>query len=112
MQHGTAKYGIHVRADMITNFDTIRCQRIVQKLIVRVVKAMNERVRGRFALLHQYVLVPYLRDDKGVVDFILDEGDRWALDEGEAEKLLTISTELDDEYDNINGKEYSPGTLT
>ncbi len=100
------KYGISAHPGRITNVDVIRTQRLIQKIVIKIINALNERIRWKFAVVHSYWRLPYYYNDKGLVDFPLTEDD-YVPDE-EIERVLSLTPDLDDEYYDVGEEEYVP----
>ena len=103
------KFGITTHPGRITNADVIRSQRLVQKLIVRIINSMSKRIRRKFAIVHSYWELKYYFNSKGQVDFPLDAGD--IIPNEEIEKMLALSATLDTEYYEIGDELYIPKGL-
>lgn len=101
------KYGIPSDMRNLTNAHVIRAGKLVQKLIVKVLQAMDEEARFPFAIVHSYLWVEYLRQKPDSIHFPLSyEGD-YVPDEV-IESILNESTGLDEDYFNIDEKEFKP----
>ena len=98
------KYGIKSHPGELTNVDVIRAERVVEKIVIKIINALNDRIKWKFAIVHSYQRVPYYYDHKGLVDFPLSEED-FAPDE-EIEEILSLSPDLDKEYYDVGEKEY------
>lgn len=98
------KYGIKSHPGELTNVDVIRSRRIVEKIVVKIINTLNERIRWKFAIVHSYVLLPYYFDNRGRVDIPIFEED-FVPDE-EIEDILSLTPDLDEEYYDIGEDEY------
>ena len=61
------KYGIKSHPGELTNLDVIRFQRIVEKIVIKIINALDERIRWKFAIVHSYHRLPYYYSSKGLV---------------------------------------------
>ena len=100
------KYGISVHPGRITNVDVIRTQRLIQKIVIKIINSLKERIKWKFAIVHSYWHLPYWYNDKGLVNFPLTEND-YVPDE-EIEEILSLTPDLDDEYYDVGEEEYIP----
>lgn len=100
------KSGISTHPAKITNVDVIRMQRLVQKIVIKIINTLDKRIRWKFAIVHSYWHLPYYRNSKGLVDFPLTEED-YVSDE-EIEGFLGLTPDLDDEYYDVGEEEYFP----
>ncbi len=100
------KYGISVHPGRITNVDVIRTQRLIQKIVIKIINSLEERIKRNFAIVHSYWHLPYWYSDKGLVNFPLTENDY--VPEEEIEEILSLAPDLDDEYYDVGEEEYIP----
>jgi len=100
------KYGISVHPGKITNVDVIRAQRLIQKIVIKIINSLNERIRWKFAIIHSYYHLPYLYNDKGLADFPHTED--YYLPDEEIEEILSLTPDLDDKYYDVGEEEYIP----
>jgi hypothetical protein len=98
------RYGIKSHPGELTNVDVIRAQRLVEKIVIKIINALNESVRWKFAIVHSYQRLPYYYNHRGLLDFPLTEDD-FVPDE-EIEKILSLSPDLDEEYYDVGEDEY------
>lgn len=103
------KYGICTYPWRITNVDIIRTQRLVEKIVIKIINGLNERTRIKFATVHSYYKIPYLYNNRGLLDFPLTEEDY--IPDDEIEKILSLTPELDKEYYSVEEEEYVPKHL-
>lgn len=90
------KYGICSNPFETTNDDVIRSQRIVEKIVVKIINALSDRTRYQFAIVHSYLRILYYIEVNDRVYFPLTEDD-YVPDEY-IKKFLNLTPELDDEY--------------
>lgn|GEM_PF-5565752 len=101
------KFGIASDMRNLTNAHVIRAGKLVQKLIVEVLHAMDEEVRFPFAIVHSYLWVEYLHQKPDSIHFPLS----YEEDCVPAEVIVSIlneSTNLDGEYFNVDEQEFKP----
>jgi len=100
------KYGIASDMRNLTNAHVIRANKLVQKLVVKVLQAMAEEVRYPFAIVHSGIWVEYIRKKLDSIYFPLSEEDY--VPDSVIESILNGSTELDKDYFNIGEDEFKP----
>ncbi|MHA2231405.1 MAG: hypothetical protein ACXAB4_02830 [Candidatus Hodarchaeales archaeon] len=98
------KYGIKSHPGELTNVDVIRSQRIVEKIVAKIINALDERIRSKFAIVHSYHRLPYYFNEQGRVDIPITEDD--FMPDEEIEDLLSLTPDLDEEYYDIGEDEY------
>lgn len=101
------KFGIASDMRNLTNAHVIRSDKLVQKLIIKVLQAMDEEVRSPFAIVHSYLWVEYLHQKPDSIHFPLSYEEDYVPDEV-VESILNESTDLDEGYVNIGEEEFKP----
>lgn len=101
------KFGIASDMRNFTNVHVIRAGKLVQKLIVKVLQAMDEEVRFPFAIVHSYLWVEYLHQKPDSIHFPLSYEEDYVPEEV-IESILNESTNLDGDYFNVGEEEFKP----
>jgi hypothetical protein len=104
-EESQAKYGISANPSKITNYDVIRAQRLVRKIIAKIIQGLSVRMQYVFAMVHGYRYLPYYYDSDGRVNFPIGPDD-YVPDEVIENEVLSESDHLDDEYYQIEETEY------
>ncbi|RLF44281.1 MAG: hypothetical protein DRN29_08750 [Thermoplasmata archaeon] len=100
------KYGITSDMRNLTNAHIIRANKLVRKLVVKVLQAMAEEVRYPFAIVHSHMWVEYVRKKPNSIYFPLRGKDY--VPDSMIESILNESTELDKDYFDIGEEEFKP----
>jgi hypothetical protein len=97
------KYGLLSDIIELSNFDIILANRLIRKLIVRVLKAMEDEIKYPFAIWHSNMWIEYIRMKSDKTHFAI-----YDFPKSTVESILRESTELDQDYFKVNDEVYMP----
>ncbi len=100
------KFGIVADPNHLTNVHIKRAEKLVQKLVVRSIRCLKERIRWPFAIVHNYLWVEYFRKGPDTVAFPLTEGDY--IPDEELQLFVDQSVELDSDYYALDEEPFEP----
>ena len=103
------KYGITSDLNKLTNIHIIRAEKLVEKIVLKILQSLVEKIKLPFATIHSYIWINYIWNKKDSIIFLLDEEDFQAAEI--VEVLLEEPTELNEEYYNVEDKEFKPTLL-
>ena len=98
------KYGIASDILNLTPVNVIRANKLVQKLVVKVLQSLAKDVKIPFTMVYSNLWVEYRHDEPDSISFPLSEYGYVPLKE--IKSILRESTELDEDYYNSSEKKF------
>lgn len=105
--HVKRNFGLPENLNIINNADVIRAQKLVRKMIIRILNSLKPEVRNPFALVYENIYLSYEWPSVDNITFPLDESDYYAL--SHVDEILSESTSLDKNYYEKVESEFNGG---
>jgi hypothetical protein len=103
------KSGLTMNLKDLSNIHIIRTERLVKKVIIKIIRVLHKEIRYRFAMVYSNEWIEYIFKEKDKVELLMGGQDIISDEEIKAiNHFLSMSTDLDEDYYKVIEKEFKP----